>query len=79
MELTEENFDEAYSALVGQYNKPLTLQKLADLRIVDGNSPSRQSGASGQGRLYLNTNEDAELNSPPANSPRHLVVGFLCC
>ncbi|MGC1379366.1 MAG: hypothetical protein WA821_24255, partial [Anaerolineales bacterium] len=62
-ELTEENFDEAYSALVGQYDKALTLQKLPSLKIAGDTSPAQQSGASGQGRLYLNTNEDAELNS----------------
>jgi Tc toxin complex TcA C-terminal TcB-binding domain len=62
-ELTEENFDEAYGALVKQYDKELTLQKLPNLKIAGGNSPGLQSGASGQGRLYLNTNEDVELNS----------------
>ena len=30
-ELTEENFDEAYGALVGQYDKTLALQKLAGI------------------------------------------------
>ena len=62
-ELTEENFDEAYDKLVGQYDLPLTLQPLPNLKIAGGNSPAQQSGASGQGRLYLNVNEDAELNS----------------
>ncbi len=61
--MTEENFDEAYAALVGQYDKALTLQKLADLKIAGDTSPTQQSGASGRGRLYLNTKEDAELNS----------------
>ncbi len=61
-ELTEENFDEAYSSLVGQYDKPLALQKLADLKIAGGASPAQQSGAAGQGRLYLNSNEDGDLN-----------------
>ncbi len=62
-ELTEENFDEAYSALVGQYDKPLTLQNLPALKIAGDTSPAQQSGASGQGKLYLNSNEDAELNT----------------
>ncbi len=62
-ELTEENFDEAYNALVGQYDKTLTLQQLPRLTIAGGNSPAQQSGAAGGGRLYLNANEDAELNS----------------
>jgi hypothetical protein len=62
-ELTEENFDEAYNALVGQYDKTLTLQQLPRLTIAGGNSPAQQSGAAGGGRLYLNANENAELNS----------------
>ncbi len=62
-ELTEENFDEAYGALVGQYDKVLSAQAFPPLRIAGGNSPSQQSGASGGGKLYLNVNEDAELNS----------------
>jgi hypothetical protein len=61
-ELTEENFDEAFSALVGQYDKALTLQMLPPIRKAGSNSPAQQSGASGQGRLQLNFNEDAELN-----------------
>jgi len=67
-ELTEENFDDAYSSLVGQYDvsqgdKALTLQQLPKLTITGGTSPARESGASGQGRLYLSVNEDAELNT----------------
>jgi len=66
-ELTEENFDEAYGALVGQYdvgqpNNALTLQKLPALSVAGDTSPAQQSGASGQGNLYLNTNENADLN-----------------
>jgi hypothetical protein len=61
--LTEENFDEAYSALVGQFDKTLTLQKLPDLKMAGDMSPAQQSGASGSGRLYLTVNEDAELNT----------------
>jgi len=61
--LTEDNFDAVYTALVGQYDKALTIQALPALRITGENSPAQQSGASGQGRLYLSTNEDAELNT----------------
>jgi hypothetical protein len=61
-ELTEENFDEAYAALVGQYDKALTLQRLPPLTIQGATSPSQQSGAAGQGRLFLNTNESVDLN-----------------
>jgi hypothetical protein len=61
-DLSEENFDEAYGALVGQYDKQLLLQKFPELKISSGASPAQQSGASGQGSLYLNANEDADLN-----------------
>jgi hypothetical protein len=62
-ELTEENFDEAYASLVTQYDKPIGLQKLADLKLAGDSSPSQQSGATSSGQLYLNLKEDAELNS----------------
>lgn len=71
-ELTEENFDEAYESLVGQYDNAVSTQTLSQLKLAGENSPSNQSGASGQGQLYLNTNEDAELNShlPAARNSR---------
>jgi Tc toxin complex TcA C-terminal TcB-binding domain len=77
-ELNEENFDEAYSGLVGQYDKPLTLQKLGDLQIVaDSTSDGLAStfSGSGSGHLYLNSKEDAELNShlPRARDTRLLA------
>ncbi|MFL6290584.1 MAG: toxin [Thermoanaerobaculia bacterium] len=55
--LTEENFDEAHSALVGQYDKALAIQPYPQLRLAGGTSP-----AGGQGSLHLHVNEDAELN-----------------
>lgn len=61
-ELTEENFDEAYAALVGQYDRSPALQKFPALKLAGDSSPSQQSGATGAGSLYLNSNEDAELN-----------------
>jgi hypothetical protein len=61
--LTEDNFDDTYSTLVGQYNQPVALQTYSKLQLAQGSSPSNQSGASGSGQLYLNTNEDAELNT----------------
>ena len=75
-ELNEENFDEQYGALVGQYDKALTLNKLSDLKIAGGTSPAQQSGASGQGQLYLSTNEDAELNNhaPAARTLHNLAM-----
>jgi hypothetical protein len=70
-ELTEENFDEAYGTLVGQYDRVLTRQDLPQLKIVGDTSPAAQSGASGQGRVYLNTNEDVELNTHLPSAKDH--------
>lgn len=60
--LTQENFDEAYDKLVGQYDKALTLQKFSSLTLAGENSPANQSGAEGKGKLFLNSNEDVDLN-----------------
>jgi hypothetical protein len=79
-ELTEENFDEAYSALVGQYDKAVSVQAYPQLKLVGDASPASLAGlaglfgASGPGRLYLNSNEDAELNS---HLPRARDTGLL--
>lgn len=62
-ELTEENFDEAYDALVAQYDKPLALQKLPDLKLAGDSSPGILSGFSGSGKVHLTVNEDKELNT----------------
>jgi len=71
-DLTEENFADVYNTLVGKYDKTITLQQLPTLTIAGSSSPAQQSGASGQGRLYLDKNEDADLNihSPSARSNR---------
>jgi hypothetical protein len=61
-ELTEANFDDTYSALVGEYDQSVALQGYTKLQLAQGSSPSTQSGASGAGQLYLIKNEDAELN-----------------
>jgi hypothetical protein len=61
-ELTESNFDDAHSALVGVYDQNITLQEYPDLQLAESSSPSNQSGASGVGQLYLNRQEDDELN-----------------
>ncbi len=61
--LTAENFDEAYSGLVGQYDRLIAVQKLPDVKIAGDASPTILSGASGWGKLYLSANEDAELNT----------------
>jgi len=71
-ELTEDNFGDAYAALVGEYDKTLAPQDYAPLQLAQGSSPSDQSGATGTGALYLNKNEDDELNSllPSARDAR---------
>lgn len=76
-ELTEENFDEAYGGLVGQYDRLITLQKLPDLKIAADSSSGGLAtllSGSASGRLYLNTNEDTELNS---HLPRARDSGLL--
>ena len=62
-ELTEANFADAYSALVGEYDLAIATLAYNPLQLAQGTSPSTQSGATGPGQLYLNRNEDAELNT----------------
>ncbi len=74
-ELTEENFDEAYGALVGQYDRTLTLQKFPTLKLAGDSSPRILSGYSGSGKVYLSENEDTELNTHlPAARDLRLVA-----
>lgn len=61
--LTEDNFADAYQTLVGQYDQTIATQPYPALQLAQSASPSAQSGASGTGSLYLNANEDAELNT----------------
>jgi hypothetical protein len=61
-ELTEANFADTYSALVGEYDLAIATLAYSPLQPAQGSSPSTQSGATGQGQLYLNKNEDAELS-----------------
>ncbi len=61
-ELTEANFADTYAALVGEYDKAVAVQGYTRLSLAQGSSPSESSGATGTGQLYLNKNEDAELN-----------------
>jgi hypothetical protein len=61
-QLTEENFDEAYAALVGLYDKAVPTQAYPGLSIKDGDSPAGQSGAQGPGKLALTTDESDELS-----------------
>jgi hypothetical protein len=71
-ELTEANFADTYSALVGEYDLAVATLAYNPLQLAQGGSPSTQSGASGQGQLYLNKNEDVELNThlPTARDSR---------
>ena len=74
-ELNEENFDEVYGALVGQYDKALTLQSLPKLKLVGDSSPGFFSGFSGSGKIYLSENENKELNVHlPAARNGHLAA-----
>ena len=70
--LTEANFADAYTKLIGQYEKAIPLPPYSQLRLARESSPVNQSGASGPGRLYLNRNEDVELNDhlPKARDTR---------
>jgi hypothetical protein len=61
--LTEANFADIYAALIEKYDQPVALQGYPKLKLAQGSSPSASSGASGTGQLYLNANEDAELNT----------------
>jgi hypothetical protein len=71
-ELTEANFDDTYSALVSEYNLTIQPPAYSTLQLAQGSSPSNQSGASGSGQLYLNKQEDSELNThlPTARDAR---------
>lgn len=60
--LTEENFDEALSSLVEQYDRQPAMKDLPALRLANGGAPGTVAGALGAGNLYLNSNEDLELN-----------------
>ena len=72
-ELTEENFDEAHDALVKQYDKELTLQQFPDLKLAGKSSPS----PSGSGNLYLNSNENVELNEHLPNVKQYQAIAFV--
>lgn len=77
LDLKEENFAAAYAELVGQYDKQLTIQELPALMIAGDTSPAQQSGAAGGGSLYLNTNEDADLNDLLPSAKRNQALAFV--
>jgi Tc toxin complex TcA C-terminal TcB-binding domain len=70
--ITEATFDDLYANLVSAYDLPVPTQTLGQLQLAQGVSPANGSGASGNGQLYLNKNEDAELNThlPTARDTR---------
>ncbi len=76
-ELTEENFDDAYSALVGEYDKAVTTEPFSSMRWAGGAAPSTQAGASGKGQLYLSSGEGSELDRMTAAAALHVVGGTL--
>jgi hypothetical protein len=76
-ELTEESFDDTYSLLVDQYDKQLTMQNFPDLKLTGNTSPAQQSGASGQGNLYLISNENAELNEHLPSAKQDQAIAFV--
>jgi hypothetical protein len=58
--LTEENFDEAYAELVGQYAKAIEMRSFPSLEIQGDSNPTGTSTP-----LYLSRNEHADLNTHP--------------
>jgi hypothetical protein len=67
-ELTEANWPDTYNALVGEYTGAVQTLEYSKLQLAQGSSPAEASGATGQGKLYLNTNEDTELNTNLPNA-----------
>jgi len=72
-QLTEKNFDDVYATLLTDYDLPVPTLAYPDPQLAQGSSPSAQSGATGTGQLYLNKQEDTELNTnlPQARDQRH--------
>jgi len=62
-QLTEKNFDDVYATLLAEYDLPVPTLAYPDPQLAQGSSPSAQSGATGTGQLYLNKQEDTELNT----------------
>ncbi|MCC5666995.1 toxin [Nostoc sp. CHAB 5784] len=63
-ELTEDNFNEVYKELVGKYAGEIQLESYSSLDIKD------------EGRLYLNTNEDADLNTHMPSAKNFQLAAF---
>lgn len=63
--LTEENFDQVHGELVEQYARPVEERGYPDLEVID------------EGKLYLNPNEDAELNELLPQAQRYQSQAFV--
>jgi Tc toxin complex TcA C-terminal TcB-binding domain len=63
LDLTEDTFDTLYHELVAQYDLTITPGQYPPVNFPGSTFPVVQSGASSTGQLYLNKNEDAELNT----------------
>jgi hypothetical protein len=75
VELTEDNFEQVYQDLVGQYTKELTMQELSPPMLAGETSPDMLAGYSGGGNVYLSKNENVELNTHlPAARDLRLVA-----
>lgn len=61
-ELTAETFDEAYAALVAQYDRPAPTLPYPRIPQAGAASPGTQAGASSAGSLRLTAAEAAQLN-----------------
>ncbi|TCK16758.1 hypothetical protein EV667_4357 [Ancylobacter aquaticus] len=62
-EITEANFDGALSALVSEYDRPVSLQNYPALQLAGESAPDQAAGAVGKGLLYLNAKENADVNT----------------
>ena len=62
-DITEATFDDLYSTLLGEFDLVVPTQQQGPLQLAQGSSPANASGATGNGSLYLITNEDKELNT----------------
>lgn len=70
--LTEENFEEAYAGLVGQYEQDIPLHEHTALELAGDASPSAAAGATGLGSLSLTSSESDEIDR--LKSARDLTV-----
>jgi hypothetical protein len=66
--LNEANFAEAYGKLVAIYDKTLTHQDLPPNQLANASAVADQAGTAGPGRLFLNVNENSDLNVFPVQA-----------